>query len=70
MIGIGFLSLGDDEIGAPVRVDGDDFDRMQIIGGESQLPAQESKRATDDVSAHSDRRILAERYDRPLPNGH
>ena len=63
MIGIGFLSLGDHKAGAPLCVDGDDFDCMQIIGGESQRPAQESERAADDVSAHSDRRILAERYD-------
>ena len=43
-----------------VLVDGDDFDRVQIIGGESELAAEKSKGATAYVAAHADRRIFAE----------
>src|SRR5438876_9360185 len=41
-------------------INGYDFDGVQIIRGETELAAKESKGATDDMSAHADLRVLAE----------
>jgi hypothetical protein len=60
---IGRLSRCHDRTGPPVLVRGDHFDGIQIIRGKAELPAEEAERPADDMSAHADPRILAERYD-------
>ena len=62
-IRIGRLARRDDAARAPALVDGDDLDGVQVVRRETELPAEKAERAADDVPAHADPGILAERDD-------
>lgn len=51
----------------PARVHRDDFDAIQIVGGETKLTAQESECAAGHMSTHADPGIFAERDHRSPP---
>ena len=59
---VGLLSRRYQGTRASARIDRNDFDGVQVIRRESQLAAEETEGPTDHVSAHSDRRVFAERY--------
>ncbi len=50
-IGVGRLAGGDRSGDAAVGIHRDDFDRVEAVGRETELAAQEAERATGDVPA-------------------
>src|SRR5256885_7897088 len=66
-IRVGCLSSCNDGTCMSALIDGHNLDGVQIIRRESQLAAEKAKRATDDVSTHSDFRIFTEwNHDAPI----
>ena len=68
VVGVGGIAAGDDRVRLSRHVDGNDLDGVQIVGSQSQLPAQESERTPGNVPAHADERLLTEGDDHvPVP---
>lgn len=57
---VGGFSCGTHRPGAPIRVDGDNLHRMEVVGREAQLPTEKAEGAADDMSADADLRVLSE----------
>ena len=63
---VGRLARRDDAARPSALVHGDHLDGVQIVRREAELAAEKAERAADDVPAHADPRILAERdHDAP-----